>query len=325
MELLREDARVRARFGAPSSGVFVLATGSDDEQALVRNDEVARVLTAARGEGLLDAFVTLHDWVWSKELQRRNFELVTSDGFSDTVRRALEPRFDVAAFEPFFEARQTATFDPLTLDALRGSAFARVVDRFVLSEGDRTLILGFPTPRDAAAARIVAERVDAISGVHWVDQRALLDDAYVTLLGRVRMTLVFGALGMALVLGVRFRRPRRVFATAIPALGAPLVGLAAAVLVGHSLNLFHLFAALVVMSMAMDYGIFASETMLGSDLATARTTTLSVVVAALTTCLGFGLLATSSLPVLGAIGVTVAAGVAAALLLVPVSLWAHAI
>lgn len=43
----------------------------------------------------------------------------------------------------------------------------------------------------------------------------------------------------------------------------------------------------------------------------------------ITTCLGFGLLATSSLPVLVAIGVTVAAGVAAALFLVPVSLWAH--
>ena len=87
------------------------------------------------------------------------------------------------------------------------------------------------------------------------------------------------------------------------------------------LNLFHLFAALVVMSMAMDYGIFVVETARDDSHAEELGATLSsIVIAALTTSLSFGLLGFSSLPVLQGIGQTTAVGIAVALLLTPVSL-----
>jgi predicted exporter len=321
--LLAEDARVRERFGAPSSSVLILCAGHNDEQALARNDEVARVLKASRDEGLVESFASLHGLVWSSALQRRNFEVAQSEHFAQVVRQALEPRFDVSLFAPFFDAQRALSFDPLSLAALRLTAFAHVVDRFALSEPGQTLIASYPKLRDEAAGRELGRRVEAIPGVYFIEQRRLLDAAYVDLRRRVRWALLCGAFGMALVIGLRFRAVRPALATVIPAVGAPVVGLGVAALFGHGLNLFHLLAALVVLSMAMDYGIFASETMLGNDTGEARTTTLSVVVAALTTCLGFGLLALSSLPVLSAIGVTVAAGIVAAVLLVPVSLWAH--
>lgn len=326
--LLAEDARVRQRFGAPSGSLFVLVSGEDDEQALRRNDRVAEVLAQAQTDGLVTTHASLHDWLWSERLQRANFEAARDPAFAGEVRRALEPRFDVALFEPFFAAQRALRFDPLSLDALRRTTLRQVVDRFAVSEPGRTLILSYPEPTDDVAARELARRVEAIEGAHFVEQRRLLDEAYVALKGRVRYALLLGALGMALVVTLRFRSLRSALGTVIPAIGAPCVGLGAAALLGHSLNLFHLFAALVVLSMAMDYGIFASETLRGRGDepgrdASARATLQSVVIAALTTCLGFGLLAVSSLPVLQAIGVTVAAGIVAALLLVPVALWAH--
>jgi predicted exporter len=108
----------------------------------------------------------------------------------------------------------------------------------------------------------------------------------------------------------------------LPALVSPVVGLGVVALTGQSLNLFHLFAALVVMSMAMDYGIFVVETAKDDARPEEVGATLSsIVIAALTTSLSFGLLGFSSLPVLQGIGQTTAAGIAVALLLTPVSLW----
>jgi predicted exporter len=76
---------------------------------------------------------------------------------------------------------------------------------------------------------------------------------------------------------------------------------------GVSLNLFHLIALVLAAGLGLDYALFFERA--ADDPAEQRRTLHAVLVCSLSTLMVFALLAISSLPVLRAIGTTVAAGV----------------
>ena len=84
-------------------------------------------------------------------------------------------------------------------------------------------------------------------------------------------------------------------------LGAVLRGL------GVEMNLFHLVALILAAGLGLDYALFFEHA--GDDRAEQLRTLHAVIVCSLTTLLVFALLALSSIPVLRAIGSTVAIGV----------------
>jgi predicted exporter len=78
---------------------------------------------------------------------------------------------------------------------------------------------------------------------------------------------------------------------------------------GVELNLFHLVALVLAAGLGLDYALFFEHA--GDDRAEQLRTLHAVIVCSLTTLLVFALLALSSIPVLRAIGSTVALGVVA--------------
>jgi predicted exporter len=86
-----------------------------------------------------------------------------------------------------------------------------------------------------------------------------------------------------------------------------LVVLAALHAGGVSLSLFHLIALVLAAGLGLDYALFFERA--ADDPAEQRRTLHAVLVCSLSTLMVFALLATSSLPVLRAIGVTVSVGV----------------
>jgi predicted exporter len=76
---------------------------------------------------------------------------------------------------------------------------------------------------------------------------------------------------------------------------------------GVSLNLFHLIALVLAAGLGLDYALFFEHA--ADDPSEQRRTLHAVIVCSLSTLMVFALLAFSTLPVLRAIGITVAAGV----------------
>jgi len=320
-----EDARVRSRIGAPGSNDLVIAVGRTDAEALARNDIAHAHLESARAEGSVRAFQSIHPFVWNPGLQAQNFEQAAAGRVKNFVQASLvEQGFDETMFTPFFDEHRSLEFDPLTLTALERSPFSAVVERFVVRADNKTVILSYPEFR-GDRARFVARIADE-PGIDFIDQRSLLDGAYSRLRGQVQLLLTAGAVVMSLAVWLRFGTLGRTAASLLPGLTAPPAALGILAWLGYELNLFHLIAALVVLSMAMDYGIFLSETVEAKTLDAPATgaTLLSLILAAVTTCLSFGLLAFSEIPVLLAIGQTIALGILIALAAIPVAWLLHA-
>ena len=89
---------------------------------------------------------------------------------------------------------------------------------------------------------------------------------------------------------------------------ATLLILAVLRALGVELNLFHLVSLILAAGLGLDYALFFDHA--GDDRGEQLRTLHAVIVCSLTTLLVFSLLALSSIPVLRAIGGTVALGVA---------------
>src|SRR6185437_15971483 len=128
--------------------------------------------------------------------------------------------------------------------------------------------------------------------------------------GYLRRALAMSALGLAAIVVLLFaalRSPARVAAMMAPLVAGVAVVAAAHVLAGTRLSILHLVGLLLVVAVGSNYALFFDRMALRAGDAAPRTLA-SLVLANATTVASFGLLALSSIPVLHAIGSTVAAG-----------------
>jgi predicted exporter len=147
------------------------------------------------------------------------------------------------------------------------------------------------------------------SGALFLDIKAQADALYA---GYLREAIGLSATGVAavlLLLMVALRSAARVGRVAAPLGAAVLVAAAALAAAGQTLNLLHLVGFLLVVAVGSNYALFFER---AGGVPEPRVLA-SIALANATTVIGFGVLATSSVPVLRAIGATVALGTLLAL------------
>lgn len=302
-EIEEVDRRISARLGRGAPGRVVIAVGATDDEALARAEAARGRLEEARRAGELGNYRSVADLLPSAAVQTARVRRLQDDPtLIPRVRAALARHgFVPAAFAPF-EAALSAPPAPITAEALRKSALADLIAPFraPLAHG-----VAYLTPIEDGRHDLT-DRLRGLEGVYYLDQEALFSAAY----GRFRTrTISLLAVGLLLVLAVLFARYRSMRVSALGMLPA-LLGTAAALSVealrGVPASMMHVIGALLVLSMGVDFGIYALESR--GSIAERATTLAGMLLAALTTVLSFGLLGLSENPALAAIGATVGFG-----------------
>lgn len=316
--LAAEDRAVRARVAQGDAGRLAVALGENDESALTHAEAMTRALELGVEHGELRRFRAPTRFLRSAATQRAVREALDEDGtLAARTAAALEAEgFVPAMFAPFGEAL-AEDVPPVTFTDLEDTPIAELVRPMRISlAGGRVAYLALldgVTDDDALRARLEAE-----DGVLLFDQARFLAAAYRTF--RMRTAgLVLG--GLIVVLGLcvlRYRSLRLGLAAVVPAVIASIASVAVVALVGSEVNMMHLVACLLVLSMGEDYAVFLLES---RDLERGPSTTMvGLLVAGATTVLSFGLLAVSSHPALRALGVVSSLGVLFSMLLAPLAL-----
>ena len=303
-EWIAEDGRVGASVSRMDLGRFVAATAQDLETALQVNDEVYRRLADARSRGDLEDFLSLHLFLRSVDLQDRNVE---------TLRRSLDPErmrsvydtqgFRVEMFEPFLRSLEEPP-PPLRHQDLVDGPLADVIEPFLMDLGGRIVILTFL--RDPSAQAGLEALFADLDGAHYFDQRSVLQGLY---RGYRRESMVFAAIGLLGILGLlhaRHRSSRLAVVLTAPALLAAAGTLGLFGWLGVPVNLLHLLGLLLVLGLGVDYAVFLLSENRGSGPASAPS---SIMIAAASTAVAFGLLCLSSHPVLRSLGAATCIGV----------------
>jgi predicted exporter len=315
-QLMEEEERVRSRVSRFEQTRFILSLGDTPEDALQTNDAVADIL---RTEGLVSSFSSANSLLPSAARQRAVSERFTADdAFAGRFRDvAKEVGFSEGAFSEFLATIREPLAEPVTYGMLSNSPLANMMSTYRVDVDGRP---GFVTfLHDVQAPGALEQEIDAIEGAHFLDQNQLFEAAGQEYRQRTITLLALGLLAIIALMAVRYRSARKTLAALSPSLLAVSVALSALGLLGESIDLVVVTALLMVVSMGVDYGVFLVDGAEHGERASSAAL-LSIVVAGLSTLLGFGLLSLSGYPILFRIGVTAAIGITAAMVLAPISI-----
>lgn len=311
-----ENARVQARLGrGTSAGRVVVALGTDDEQALQRSEQVAerlaRIPEALNGEPR--SVTQLLPSVRTQSARRDR--LAGDPTFAGRLEQVLrDEEFVPEAFVGLYEdlARPPELVRPRSLLT---SKLGDLIAPFRVQMAGQVAYL---TPVGTQHPEQVAAALAGLAGVHFVDQEALFSAAYGRFRERALGLLSWGVLLVLATLFVRYRRLGLSLLGMLPSLLGASAALGTLGLLGVPVSFMNVIAVLLVLSMGVDYGIYALEAR--DDDTEAAATLGSVLLASLTTVLSFGLLGISDNPALASIGLTVALGLLFCVLASPVVL-----
>ncbi len=316
--LVAEDRAVRSRIAQGEAGRLVIATGVDDEDALARNDLAYAALTEATRAGELDRFRSAHPVLPSSAQQTAVDAAVRGrPNLGPAMLDALERAgFVRELFSPFAESLETPAPPPLDFAAFDATPAGVLARPFRIHAGDRIAYVSFVEGVHDGEA--LAARLRRIDGVRYFDQRVFLTSAYGTFRARTTELILGGLFVVLAMCWIKYRKVSLALAAVAPAILAAASSLAIVSLFGEPLNLMHLVACLLVLSMGEDYSVFLIE--VRDDDEGPGVTLVGLAIAGLTTILSFGLLALSAHPALHALGIVTSLGVLLSMLFAPLGL-----
>ncbi|GHA81991.1 MMPL family transporter [Cognatilysobacter bugurensis] len=306
-ELLARDARLREQLGAPDVRYVIVVQSASVEAALQTSERLRPALDAAQKRGALGGFDLASRYLPSIATQRaRQAQLPTRDALAPMLARAVAASpFQRDAFEPFLEDVERArTATPLTPQALAGTPLAQAIEGLLVErDGGATALVSLTGIQDVAAI----EQIATAHGATLLDLKAASESLVAEYRTRVLTALALASVLLALTVWVSLRDARRVLRVLAPMALTTIGILAVLRLAGVELNLFHLVALILAAGLGLDYALFFDH---AGDARDEQLRALhAIVVCSLTTLLVFSVLALSSIPVLRAIGGTVALGV----------------
>jgi len=308
------DQQLRRDIGAPDVRYLVAVSAGDEEAVLQAAEAVAAELRKASQRGLMEGYESPAAWLPSRQAQRaRQAALPAPPVLRANLERALQGLpYRPRVFEPFLKESAAAKRMPLIgRGSLEGTRLALKLDTLLVKrEHGWAAMLPLRGVTDVEG---IARSLAAPSGAQVVllDLKRESDSLYRTYRGEALSYSLLGAAAIALLLFASLRSPRRVFDVLAPLAAAVIVTTCVLVLSGYKLSIFHLVGLLLVVAVGSNYSLFFDrQAPSGAD---RSRTIVSLVFANVSTMIGFGLLAFSSVPVLHAIGLTVGTGAILAL------------
>jgi predicted exporter len=308
-ELLAQQRKVAQLIGFAESGTMAIIEGASEEEVLQREEVLREQLLLLKDKGQLEGYRALSLLVPSMKQQAAYYStlsalFLSTPGSVDLFARTLNlPERSQKLLTVLASRPEPPRYLTLS-ECLRSEACESVKDLWAGSvEGRLASIVSLQ-----GASSLVAQQLQGLPGVRVINRADSISEA----LGEYRRSAMIATgifyILIWLSLGLRYgiRRALRVFIS-------PLLGASAAVAVlgfsGVPLNVFSIFALMVLLGVSVDYSLFFAE-----DQDRSAATGLAVALSALTTILSFGLLSWSSTPALQSFGIVLSVGVLVAAL-----------
>ena len=316
------DAKLRADLGAADVRDLVIVSGPDVESILRGAERAARALQSLVDEKVIGGFENPAAYVPSMATQEsRRGSLPSAADLRANLNQALAGlplRAD--RLQPFLEDVEATRHAALvTPRDLAGTSMSAGFDALMLHQKDQWNAL-LPLRSAAAGGEIDVRQIEAALKAGGVDEAQVLDlkqesDAlYGNYLAEAIHFSLAGFLALTALLLIALRSPLRVARVLAPLVLAVLTVAAGLAIAGVHLSILHLVGMLLIVAVGSNYALFFDRQANSAKAGDAALTLAALVIANASTVIGFGLLSFSQIPVLVALGTTVAPGTFLALL-----------
>nr|WP_269670526.1 MMPL family transporter [Stenotrophomonas sp. SY1] len=304
---LARDAQLRSELGAPDVRYVIILRGADTQAALAASERLRPALDALVVNGALERYDMAARYLPSVATQQQRQQQLPDDA---SLRAALaeavaDTPFRSDAFEPFAADIARARSAPALLPQdMEGTPLATAIGGLLLQNKDHsTALVSLSGLHDIDALAAAARS----QGGELLDLKNASESLVADYRGRVLAALAVAVVLLSATVWAVLRSPRRVLRVLLPMALTTLLVLAVLRGMGVELNLFHLIGLILAAGLGLDYGLFFEHA--GDSHADQLRTLHGLLVCSLMTLLVFSLLGLSSIPVLRAIGSTVALGV----------------
>ena len=310
-EKLRRDRELRLGLGAPDIRYLVMVIASSRENVLQETERLEPLLIEARRQNWLDGYQLITTLVPSQMTRDiRHAHIVNAAKQTGQLQRVMQNlSMRPEAFQPFLDdlhhAAKKSSRAPV--DGFADTSLQDLVNSQVYFDGDDwislTTLFGLHEP--GSLAQSIEAGLPAVTVVDLKAASESLIEQY-----RQRVLLLLGAAFLVIVGFLRWRigSGSRLLWVCGTLLSTVFLTSVLTALVLGQLSLFSLFATVLVAGLGLDYALFTSRTEV--CLESRRDTLHALTICASSTLLAFLILGFSSVPILQAIGVTVAIGVA---------------
>jgi predicted exporter len=328
------DAELRADIGAPDAGLLIVLKAASSELALQLSEDVSARLESLVSKGQLAGFQAPTSYLPSQRTQQaRRASLPNDEELQGRMAQALQglPLKPDKLIDFFADISKTKNAELLTRDSLNGTSLSLGLDALLMqhprSTNEWTALIALQASTQTGAAMPSAQIIgDMLSdmgkegkAVYVIELGTEAKNVYSAYLREAIVLSASGFCAIVVLLLITLKSLRRTVRVVMPMLAAVAIVAAGLVLLKGSLNLLHLVGLLLVVAIGSNYALFFDQRSRSQVVDPANTDDhnmlCSLFFANLTTVLGFGLLAFSSVPVMNAIGLTVGIGTFLALVL----------
>lgn len=316
-QVLEDERHFTATWGEKGEQAFIVAEGESLAEVLDRNARVAIFLQGMKTVKY-QSFAPLLPGPGTQAENRDGWNRFWSAARPDFDKRfiaeAVALGFAEQAFVPFFSWLDREP-EPLSPDTFLGGPLQPLFASMLKTpsslsyKGDDKFLAMTTVSVDNTILQTLLQfakeepRVTILATLKWRAEveRLLRHDLFT-------LSLAAGVAIILLVAG-QFRRFRPVVATLAPVVSALAAMSLFCYLTGAQLTMMHLIMGIMVIGLSVDYGIFMVSEKLGERGATSA---LAVSLCAVSTLIGFGVLAFAEHPALHALGITVLVGIGVA-------------
>jgi predicted exporter len=312
------DASLRSALGDSHMQYVASFTASSQEDALQVAERVSVVLHQQLDQKTIGGFHLPSQLLPSEATQRaRLAALPVSEQMRTNLDAALQGLPITADKLQDFLADIEATRlrSPLTREALQGTSLAVLLDSMLIRRAaDYLVLMPLRPPGDGPQGDLIdidkistALQRNQLNNVAIIDVLEETTNIFDSYMHEVLTLSSIGCLAIALLL-MLFCKFKRAFRIILPLTCAVVCVTAILVASGVKLTLLHLVGLLLVVAVGSNYALFFAKERDAAATIGQEKIDISVVIANLATVASFGLLGTSSVPVLSSIGYTVAIG-----------------
>jgi predicted exporter len=310
------DAELRAELGAADVRDLIVVSGPDLESVLRGAELAAGALRPLLDAKIIGSFDSPANYLPSMAAQEaRRDSLPNAAQLRDNLRQAsagLPVSYE--HLQPFLEDVETTRHGPLlSAHDLRGTSLNAGFESMILHQKERWNAL-LPLHAAQAGQEIDLSRVAAalqrahLDTARVLDLKRESDDLYADYLGEAIRLSLAGFAAVAVLLIVALRSVLRVALVLCPLILAVLVVAAALAVCGVQLTILHLVGMLLIVAVGSNYALFFDRQGHAGERGSQPVTLASLAIANAGTVIGFGLLSFSGVPVLVALGCSVAPG-----------------
>ncbi|MBF0395546.1 MAG: hypothetical protein HQK78_02145 [Desulfobacterales bacterium] len=310
-EIKKGEKKIHDAWGNFRGRAIIFSEGKNIKEALKVNDIVYKTLNGKIEESDIISISPMLPSFDNQILNQKRFAEFWSKN-KEHIKEILDKEgskigFSSKAFDPFFKSFSKE--DLIGVSDLKKLGMDELVDSMIINKDNHVQILTLVSDKPNNI-ELINKYIGNVKDVKWVSQLKLKQSIDETIKKEFISFMVKGLCINILIIGFMFRNFLKMVCAMIPVITGVVFMLGVMSAMGIGFNIFNVIVGVLVIGLAVDYGIFIVDKISqGHD----NKVDLSVLISGLTTIAGFGSLILASHPALYSIGLSVILGIGAAI------------